>query len=272
MAPHAAAAELVLEWRAPAECPDRDELSSRVSRLLGGAVKSSFTAVTDVTHTDGTYRARLRTTSSAGFGERVLENVRCEDLTDSVALVIALTAAPANDNGHEAEGFGIAVAATANLAQGALASPALGFGGALAAEGFSALRIELRGAYYLRQSTTFDGSSLGGDFDLVTVAARGCRLWSFGVFDIAPCIGADLYHVSSSGFGSTATRSNRTAWWGPALGLFARARLTDAFSIYLAADGVMPVSRRPFVFPDVGELHRPSVVALQLLIAPEARF
>jgi hypothetical protein len=268
----AAAAELALEWHAPVECPDRDELTSRVNRLLGGAVKSSFAAVTDVTRTGGTYRARLRTTSSAGFGERALENVRCEDLADSVALVIALTATPANDDRQQNEGFRIAVAANANLALGPLANPALGLGAAIAAEGFSALRFELRGAYYFRQSTTFDGSSLGGDFDLLTFAARGCRLWSFGIVDLAPCIGVELYHVSSKGFGTTNTRSERNAWWGPALGLFARVRLTDAFAICLATDGVVPVARRPFVFPDVGELHRPSLVALQLLIAPEVRF
>ena len=274
-----AAAEIALEWRAPADCPDRDELAARVDRLLGGAVKSSFTAVTDVAHTNGSYRARLRTTSSAGFGERVLTNVLCDDLTDSVALVIALTAAPANDTrsrGDAADqGIAVAVAANANLAVGPLASPAPGFGGAIAVEGISALRFELRGAYFIQQSTTFDGSPLGGDFNLFTFAARGCRLWSFGAIDLGPCVGAELYHVSSMGFGVDDPRRSRAVWWGPALGLFARVRFTSAVAVYAAADGVVPMSRRPFVFPDVPEvtnLHRPSLVALQLLIAPEVRF
>jgi hypothetical protein len=271
----AEAAELALEWRAPSDCPDRDELAARVDRLLGGAVKSSFAAVTDVSRTGATYRAQLRTTSSAGFGERTLSSPRCEDLMDSVALVIALTAAPAaNDTRRtgEEDGFGVVGAANANLVVGPLASPAFGFGGAIAAQGFSALRFELRGAYFLQQSTTFAGGAPGGDFDLVTFGARACRLWSFGVLDLAPCIGAEIYHVSAIGFGVVDRRRDRAAWWGPALGLVARVRLASAFAIYAAADGVMPVSRRPFVFPDIGELHRPSVVALQLLIAPEVHF
>jgi hypothetical protein len=272
----AAASELALEWSAPAECPDRAELASRVSRLVGGLTKTNLTAVTEVTRSAGVYRARLRVTSSAGLGERVLENASCEILAGSIALVIALSAAPSPDvsqlDDARDEGLALAISANASALFGPLSQPALGVGGGIAVEGFSSLRFELRGAYFAPQSTTFDRSSLGGRFGLITFGVRGCRLWSFGAFDLAPCAGADLDHVTASGFGGTVSRQREADWWGPALGVFSRLHLAKALAIDFAADGVVPLFRRRFVFSDVGELQRASAIALEVRVAPEVRF
>jgi hypothetical protein len=273
------ASELAIDWRAPPECPDQAELVSRVSRLLGGVVKSNLTAATDVTRAGDAYRARLRITSSAGFGERTLENTRCEILTDSVALVIALSAAPSpglKSDGETAQGgedLALAVSAHGTAVSGPLPRVAVGVGGALAVEALSALRFELSGTYYGGQSKAFDQTTLGGNFNLLRFGARGCRIWSFGAFAFGPCLGAEIYYLTASGFGGVAKHDGEAIVWGPALGVFGRLRLLTAFAIYLAADGVAPVSRRVFVFSDVvGPLHRTSAVAFQLFIAPEVRF
>jgi hypothetical protein len=269
--------ELELAWSAPDECPDRAELTSRVSRLLGGVVKSKLTATTDVMRTDGVYRARLRVTTSAGSGERILENRQCDTLADSVALVIALSVSGAADSSRAAEAeskerLALAVSAQGDALFGALPHPAVGVGGAIAVEGLLSLRLELRGAYYARQSTTFDNTTLGGRFGLVTFGARACRLWTLGGIDLAPCAGAEAYLVTATGFGGTVSRHQEASWWGPAVGLFGRMHLAKAFAVYVVADGVAPLSRRRFVFSDVGELYRPSVVALGLQAAAEVRF
>jgi hypothetical protein len=272
------AAELAIDWNAPPECPDQAELVSRVSRLLGGVVKSNLTAATDVTRAGDAYRARLRITSAAGFGERTLENTRCEILTDSIALVIALSAAPSRalESGEPGEGLALGISARASVVFGPLSRVAPGVGGALAVEGISALRFEISGTYYARQSATFDqtmvGGRLGGRFSLMSFGARGCRTWSFGAFTVGPCLGAEFYYIRASGFGGAIRLDGEAILWGPALGVFARLQLLKAFAIYLAADGVAPIYRRRFVFSDLGPLHRPSVVAFQLLIAPEVRF
>jgi hypothetical protein len=270
---------LAVDWNAPPECPAQAELVSRVSRLLGGAVKSNLTAATDVTRAGGVYHARLRVTSAAGFGERTLENTRCEILTDSVALIIALSAAPASGQQSESttsesgEGLDLSISAHATGVFGPLPQMARGVGGALAVEGFAALRFELSGTYYARQSTTFPQTTLGGRFDLMRFGARGCRLWSFNVFTLGPCIGAEIYYIQGSGFGGMSKSDGESLVWGPAVGVFGRLRLLKVFALYLAADGVAPVSRRRFVFSDViGPLHRPSAVAFQVFIAPEVRF
>jgi hypothetical protein len=273
----AVASALSIEWSAPQECPDRKQVAARVGRLVGEAVGSQLSVSTQVTRTERAYRASVRISGPAGVGERNLENAECDLLAESVALVIALSATSADTPVPDRRSaptarpsFGFSAQASALF--GVLPNPALGLGAGLSMDTSPALRFELRGSYYAEQSATFDQSSLGGRFNLVTFAARGCYAWRLGAFDLAPCIGADLYHVTASGFGGEESLSPNATSWGPALGLFGRWRLHEAFAIYIAADAVVPLTRRRFVFADVGELHRGTVVAAQLLLAPEMRF
>ena len=279
-----AASELVLEWHAPEGCPDREQLALRVSRLVGDVVKSNLTAATDVTRTDAAYRARLRITSAAGFAERTLENTRCDILVDSVALVIALSADAPDGEATNSSGSDLALSASASVSAllGPLPQPALGIGAAIGVEGFSSLRVELHGTYYLAQSTTFeqitfardtrDQRTLGADLDLLAFGARGCRTWSFGAFDLGPCVGAEVYHIRASGFGAMVSRDGDSTWWGPAVGMFGRLRLVSAFALDVAVEGIAPLSRQRLMFSDIGPVHRASVIALRVLVASEARF
>lgn len=269
--------KLELAWSAPDECPSSAELTSRVSRLLGDTMSSKITATTNVMRTAGVYRARLRVTTSAGSGERTLENADCDTLADSVALVIALSVSGSLDSRRDThtepgQRPSLAISAVGNTLFGALPQPALGAGGAIALEGLASLRFELRGAYYARQSTTFENTTLGGRFGLVTIGARACRLWTLGEVDFAPCIGAETYLVNATGFGGNVSRSQEVSWWGPALGLFGRLRVAKSFAVYIVADAVAPLTRRRFVFSDVGELYRPAAITLGLLAAAEVRF
>jgi hypothetical protein len=264
-----AAAEPAIQWRAPAECPPQDALVSRVEDLLGDALKSNLTATTDVTRTRTAYRAQLRIESPTGIGERVLENASCDLLADSVALVIALAS---QAEPPRSERLTWTVSAHVAGLLGPLPHAGLGFGADVAVEGLAALRVAFSGSYYLPQSKTFADGPEGADFNLVAFGARVCRLWSFDAFDLAPCLGAELYHMSARGFGGEEGLPGQTTFWGPAAGIFARVRLLDAFAIHLAADGVVPLSRRSFVYSDVGQLHRASALALQLLVAAEVRF
>jgi hypothetical protein len=273
----AVASLLSIEWSAPKECPDRAQLAAHVSRLVGEDVLSQLSASTEVTRTERAYRASVRTSGPAGVGERTLENADCALLAESVALVIALSASSADTPLPDLRSaptarpiFGFSAQTSALF--GALPSPALGVGAGLSMDASPSLRFELRGSYYLEQSATFEQSSLGARFQLVTFAARGCYAWRLRAFDLAPCIGADRYHVTASGFNGQVSLSPATTWWGPALGLFGRWRLHEKFAIYVAADAVVPLTKQRFVFADVGELHHAAVVAVQLLLAPELRF
>jgi hypothetical protein len=215
----------------------------------------------------------VRIGNAKGVAERALENERCDILADSVALVIALSSDSARKP-ERGEPLAFAVSAHVSAISGPLKQLAFGFGGALAFEGFSSLRFELRGTHTLAQDTTYAGSSLGASFGLTTFAARGCRLWRFGMIELAPCIGADVHHVSANatGFGGAEERQGEATSWGPAAGLFSRLQLAKAFAIFIAAEGVVPLTKRSFVYADVGVLYRASDITLQLLVAPEVRF
>lgn len=236
-------------------------------------MQSNLSAVTDVTRTASGYRAHLRTLSPTGSGERILEHARCDVLADSVAVVIALTVATPQDELAKDEAAQLKVAASALVSAlfGTLPKPSLGIGAALALQARS-LRFELRGAFHLPQSTTFPGTQLGARFSVISFAARGCWLPSLGAFEIGPCIGVDVQHVSASGFGGDVRLDGHATSWGPALGALGRVRLTKAFAIVVAAEGAIPITRQHFVYADVGPLHRASPVAVQLLIATEVQF
>jgi uncharacterized membrane protein len=235
-------------------------------------MQSNLSAVTDVTRTHAGYRARLRTVSPTGSGERVLEHARCEVLAESVAVVIALTVATPEDKARKGEArLSVAASAFVSTLFGMLPKPALGVGAALALEAPS-LRVELRGAFQLPQSKRFVDSTLGARFNAVSFAVRGCWLSSVGVVELGPCIGADVQHVSASGFGGDVTPGASATSWGPALGVFGRVRLVKAFGIVVIAEGAVPTTRRRFVFAEDGQLHQASPVAALLLIAPEVQF
>jgi hypothetical protein len=149
---------------------------------------------------------------------------------------------------------------------------AAGIGGAIALEGVASLRLELQGAYYVPQSTTFPGTTLGGRFELVTVGACLCRVWTFGRLQGGPCAGVQVHHVRASGFGGSVMLPGSTSWWGPSLRLFGRVQLWSSLAIQLAVEGMVPMSRPQFVYSDVDALHRVSPVALQVSAGPEVRF
>jgi hypothetical protein len=233
-------------------------------------MQSNLQAVTDVTRTPNGFRARLRTRSDTGSGERVLEHTRCDLLADSVAVVIAL-AMTTNETRPEA-GAQLSVMASAHVSTliGTLPKPTLGVGGAIALEA-PALRFELRGTFHVPQSTTFAGSTMGARFSAISVAARACWLPSMGVIELGPCVGVDVHHVSATGFGGEGVQSGRATSWGPALGAFGRLRFGRRFGLVVVAEAALPIYRRRFVFEDL-VLHRAAVVAAQFLIAPEVQF
>lgn len=267
----ARAAELRIDWRAPAECPSASHVKAHALTLLDGAVHSSLIAEVEVTEREGSYRAHIVLRGPNGFGERDIEDRRCDVLADSVAVLIALSTPPSArvDTGS---GWALALRPEARVLFGTLPRSAAGVGGAIAIEGVASLRLELHGTFYVPQSSTFAGTSLGGRFQLLTAGASLCRTWSFGRFNGGPCLGAQLHYISASGFGGDVELPGSTSFWGPSLRLFGSVQLWSFLSIHVSAEGMVPVSRPQFVFSDLGPLHRVSDVALQVSAGPEVRF
>jgi len=165
----------------------------------------------------------------------------------------------------------VSSSAQASALFGSLPKPALGVGAGIAFE-LPALRFELRGAFHLPQSATFADTNLGARFSAFSVAARGCWLASFGALELGPCIGADVQRVSARGFGGDGWLSGQAISWAPAIAAFGRLRLAKSFGVAVVLEGAVPMARPRFVYADLGQLHRASLVAAQLLIAPEVHF
>lgn len=262
------AAELRIESTAPTECSSVRELKARVMTLIDSVPQSNVVATVAVTRDIDGYRAQVTLRGPSGVGSRRLEDPRCDVLVDSVAVLIALSI-PSPDS---PAALSLALRPEARIAYGNLPLTAAGGGGAVALEGLGSLQLELHGAYYVPQSTTFDQRASGGRFKLFTVGACICQLWSFASVQWGPCVGAEVHHISAVGFGGDIRRSGDTTWWGPSVRLFARLQLLPAFGMSVAVEGVVPVSRPQFIFTDLRELHRVGPVALQASIGPEIRF
>lgn len=269
----ATAAQLRIDWIAPPGCPSRSHVLARVEELTDGAIQASSAVAIEVTRVAQTYRAHVVVHGSSGVvGERSLENPRCEVLVEGVALLLALSlsnrAAPPPERSPSL-GAGL----DGRFLLGPLPLPAAGVGGAISVDDLLSLHVELHGALFAPQSTTFDRmGTLGADFRLLSFGACVCHLWRLPGLSLGPCLGAEIHYVTASGVGGMPSLSGSTTWWAPSLRLLGRARIVKALGIRLVVEGALPMSRPRFVFPDVGELHRVSRVALQVLLGPEVRF
>jgi hypothetical protein len=262
--------KLRVQWQAPAGCPDGADMLERIERALGrDLVSPDASVVAKVTQHAALYRVLLRIQAADGVGERTLEHAQCEVLADSAALVIALSVSQPRVSTQSLE---VAVGLYASILSGPLPRPALGAGMSLAVSGWARLRWELSGSYSIAQSVSYPGLSVGADFGLLRLAARGCSVWSLGRFELAPCLGVALHRIAGEGFGGMVERSGSSWMWAPELSTLLRVRVWRALALQLSAGAGVELSRQRFVYGDLGVLHRPDAWAFWVSLAPEVLF
>lgn len=84
---------LVIRWDAPDNCPQQNEVSDRVRKLLGSPITLQVPFQADgaiAQADDGRYRLKLVTRSGGLVGERTISSRSCEDLARAAAVAIAL--------------------------------------------------------------------------------------------------------------------------------------------------------------------------------------
>lgn len=87
--------QVQLEWRAPAECPQLEDVRARVDRSMARDAAGTIAARGEVVATGDRERPwalRLRLAASSGTAERELDGRSCEALADAAALMIAMAA------------------------------------------------------------------------------------------------------------------------------------------------------------------------------------
>jgi len=91
------APQLQLEWRAPEECPQLEDVRARVERSWAGdagGVIAAHGELVDTGERARPWRLRLRLVAASGTAERELEGRSCDALADAAALMIAMAASP----------------------------------------------------------------------------------------------------------------------------------------------------------------------------------
>lgn len=87
---------LVVQWEAPAGCPDAAAVRARVVRLVGEAAAGAarLTARAAVRAEGGRWALDLELSGETGTGRRALAAARCDELAGAAALVIAIAVDP----------------------------------------------------------------------------------------------------------------------------------------------------------------------------------
>jgi hypothetical protein len=302
--PAAAKGDVRLAWNAPEGCPAGEAVLAEMRRILGGTASREAEARADVTRlAPDRWSVVLATRIDDTVGERSFEADSCAALASATALILAWTVDPLHAS---APALGVSPPSppvesspelrTPNPVAPAPARPALSGLLALAAQGdrgtlpstgaaaeltvgatLGVVRAEASGSAWLAQDAMRSASE-GTHLHVIEAAFRGCwRAIARERFEIDPCLGAAVAHVSSDGFGETRPYQ-RDAWWWMARGdLLATWTLFEPVALRALVGVAAPLPRRSVVILDPQSggavpIHEPAVVAGRAALGVEVHF
>jgi hypothetical protein len=311
----AARAELLLEWNAPASCPERSQVLDRIRALAGPAFEQAerLSVAGTITRQRRGFQLQLVMRDGREERRRVITSDSCAALAGAAAVTLALlmgtdtssTESRASDpTAPEAERSGgdrgldapdrpdgeqsepgrepagstpvlsrpAASTATASAPRwalllrapimtadvGLLPSTAFGVGVAV---GMRYSRWEVLLAAHLSREQRLGPLEADGTFGAELQRATGqlwaCHAWRWSQFELAPCLGLGIEHVTVRGFGDgVAPRARRTVWPAPGAGAVARWHVTDILVPFAGANAHVELSRPLIVIEERGEVQR----------------
>ena len=309
--PIAAAAEI--ELAEPILCTSTSDLSSRVSRALGQAFEQVVGPSFSIgLRSDATgFQARLEVAGDAATAPRLrtFRASTCEELTEALALAIALALQSTSERGDTAtSGVPKTAASTSPAAVADVAppldaaepsseepGPALGVRAAFVADTGSLPRPALGAAAGARLAwaafelsaealllpksggsvDTGDPTSPGAELGLVTGALLACVPLQTGAsaIQVSGCAGAELGRLWGTGT-RVAAPHTKLAWWSAArVDLDAEWALsTTPFALGLTVTAAAPLIRDDFVLKDIGSVHQPASVVGRASLGMRWRF
>jgi hypothetical protein len=292
---------VALLWNAPPECPSRDSVLEQAGRALGPPrVVSSHVVRADVERdAAGRWHAAVRIEGPGAQADRAFDADTCPAIASATAVVLAVlvedgaqaepspapplrrdappapqSPAPANARrgGQIALGAGGIVDQATMPAVAAGAELAVGW--AVGGDRWRARALAM-GAFFPVHSATLAGRPTeGGDFRLLTAAARACIGLVAGAFEVGPCAGPEIDTLQASGFGSSSPSDGSATWAAFALSALGGWRVAGPLYATLRVDGVVPLARPEFVVQTPGAdllVHRPAP-ALRAALGAEVRF
>jgi hypothetical protein len=278
-----------IEWDAPAECPNVDEIEAHAERLLGqplAARRAQLVVAHAVVRRNkaGNWELRLSLTANGRYAEDTLIAQQCRALGDATAMKVALAIdpvataraletaaaaaepkkpppaakpAPKLDLGAPSRStrtsFGLRLSTGA--AVGLL--PSLAGGGAFALWlQRSSWRAELGGQGYWGGDARYERMpAVGAKLQLFSAVARGCPVAHWGGLDFPVCIGVELGAMRGVGFGVKKTETAYSASGAVVLGPALRAPIGKSLGFWLEAEGAYAFLRPALEVRNLGTLY-----------------
>ncbi len=262
-------------WDAPATCPDGDDVRARIERRLGRALELHGIEVA-ISRDGDRFIARVDTRGATAANQiRTLTSVRCDELADAVAVVVArlasewspVTMAPPpiaavrafaspieRDPATARWGGGLRAMALSGVG----AMPRVGVGGEL---GGFVRRRDLFGELAIsrwatRPSYLVEGAPGRVEVGLDVVALRAG--WASAAMPLRAWLGGELGSMTGIGVALADPRMGAARWAaitsGFAVGwpIRPRVRLLGTFEVGI------PLARPRFVLAEGGEIYQPS--------------
>lgn len=297
--------ELLLDWTAPADCPQQREVAAEVQRQHGGELAPGQRLEARgwvVLGADGQWHARLETALGGVEGRRELVGADCAEVSSAAALVLAMmlqplegsppvaprleaprvdpppSPLPPEEQRQSARSRRGSRSGYARLAwvggAGLLPGPAVG---ASVQGGIVARRLALgfaAHAWLPRTAASEDEVGMGAEFAAQSVRFELCGGSPLGSrrvrFD--SCFGAGIQRVTGRGYGMTDPGVGRAEWVSLSAAEGLAIRLSDGFWLRPSVVAQLPVARPRFAVEHIGALHRPAIVAGSGELALEVGF
>ncbi len=149
--------------------------------------------------------------------------------------------------------------------------PVLGVGIGIGTR-YDAWRVVLAG--HLSRSQTLGAPELGGTFGAELQRATGhlltCRGWHWTHFELAPCVGLALEHVTARGFGEgVSPRARRAVWLAPSAGAVAYWYALESWAFFAGITGYLELSRPLLLIQDLGEVRQLGPAAIGAAVGLE---
>ncbi|HKQ71471.1 MAG TPA: hypothetical protein VJT73_19135 [Polyangiaceae bacterium] len=265
-----------IQWEAPPECPDVNEVRSTTERLLGqpldtprsqqllarakvrrtaaGNWEVSFTLASNERSTDEVFAAKQCRTLADAAAMKVAMAV---DPTAVVESVMSLPAKAATNKARTPESAAPLLAPPVAAPRAALravsgsgfgflpnVSPGVGLFGAVISTGF---RAELGGQFFWGTEARYpDHPEVGATLQLASGVLRGCATPSAGMVEFPICGGVEFGVMRGEGFGVATTYQASSPWAALSIGPAVRIRMGSVFSLWIEANSVMPFIRPGF--------------------------
>jgi hypothetical protein len=154
---------------------------------------------------------------------------------------------------------------------GPLPDPSLGVGLGLGMR-YESWKVLLAGHVYRGQTVSAEGGAFGAgaDLDRMTGQLAICRGVRSGPFELAPCLGLALEHLTAQGFGvGVSPESRQSVWPAPSAGAVAEWYPLKSLAFFAGVTGYLELSRPRLVIEGLGEVRQLSPVAAGAVIGVE---